>query len=1215
MKWQEEDFRYPFRQWTCPSLVYPTDATEANALRGLKSAFEPLARYPLMEQDAIAHQDLVDVEVCMPSGAYAFLENNAERCISPQTKHSQEGMQGARHWVQRVGTQEAIFKRLLDGYGISLMYGERCYQYIRNSQTWRGVSGCMLDIDVFRDDAHPNAPEPVWSMDELLSRYPILTELCSFIMPSASSLYDGRPFKARACILYPEPITDQRVHRSFGDILLKHLDCIPANVTKNPVAVAFGNTHNAHAAWINNSADTDSIAEKIAVAKSQVLSEAEARQEQQAKQKATQQRYASNIQGCGETDGEPISTFIQECDAVSELQREGLLVHENGDQYRWHTSDTPRSCLVENGVIKIFSNTMQGASPEPSDPKVNAHRFLLYCISGLDMTKDSDKAKAREFLSERGYGTSSVEWLKTQNGIEKRGRKPKLEVAKSQVDSETLDANETARHAAIETFGTESTERTQMYLISDATGSGKTHTILAKSQQTDNRTLAVLPFTEQAQQAIEMAWDTGFKTPLHLKGRETGWEKSGISNIPIALRTADMFDLCGCVMNDEVSEYQKRRVAGRVYCEHICDFRDECVKRGHLSQYRYAADADFIATCSPNLLFDPQFKNYLKMLITLNPEPETEEEQIIGAALGLEQGDSDTQIFENAYVDDYTVAGLYNDVNVSLEEVQKLRGAWIDTPLGDFANEVLHVFLETENTAIFNRLKNAVDALTAEKKEVANSQLTTIGRRGTIHALTKPKGSKESKRLLSDHVIIFDDGGRLFIPVDDDAYSELKSKRVPVVELDLMPDTWTTGDRATIATDILTAIFRSIPLNCWTPVWLPHWTLIDWIDTLIATTGTPENAPVNVSDCVLTLSLPPQDSGLLKNIAMLSPKDESEAVKQVFTGQNIDFHIHTGKPIDFADDVRVYQLSDYRITSASVLEYPETTDGKRNLRETPVALKPKTLKRFEKANAFAKQTIGLAVFISYKDIADNFQDTLPYFDVITHFDKMAGLNLEGLELLIVYGYPKVKHEVVMDHARVQYASNTSPLPTGTYEELTEEKAFVENGITITERRYTDTRIDTIRKQLATDKLNQAVGRARHPRWKSTTTIVFTNAPIPTLTERATLFTDAAFNAAEHCRDFETAQQRIDDALAKGDVKQVAKSQGVSERTARRKTADARKLNKADRDAEIFRRFDAGETQQDISDALIAEGYKASLRTVKNVLNARTDNSAETDTRE
>ena len=238
MKWKPTDYKSPFQHWTPPELLYPCESSEKEVLHALKSAFQPLPPYASLENQAREQNTLVTLDIPLPDGYIAFLENTAEKCTSPQTKHSQAGMQGARHWVQRVDTPENAFRRLMDGFGISMMFGERCHQYIRNSNTYRGNFGCMLDLDVWYEqpetiqkkleaddrDAdfiakrlaeNQKRPKPVFSMQELFNRYPLLKRICSFILPSASSRHEGRPFKARGVVLFPEPVTDQRIYLRF----------------------------------------------------------------------------------------------------------------------------------------------------------------------------------------------------------------------------------------------------------------------------------------------------------------------------------------------------------------------------------------------------------------------------------------------------------------------------------------------------------------------------------------------------------------------------------------------------------------------------------------------------------------------------------------------------------------------------------------------------------------------------------------------------------------------------------------------------------------------------------------------------------------------------------------------------------------------------------------------------------------------------------------
>ena len=157
----------------------------------------------------------------------------------------------------------------------------------------------------------------------------------------------------------------------------------------------------------------------------------------------------------------------------------------------------------------------------------------------------------------------------------------------------------------------------------------------------------------------------------------------------------------------------------------------------------------------------------------------------------------------------------------------------------------------------------------------------------------------------------------------------------------------------------------------------------------------------------------------------------------------------------------------------------------------------------------------------------------------------------------------------MEQARKQYASDTEPLPTGSYDELTETTEFTENVLTITESRYKDPRLEKIRHQLSTEKLEQAIGRARLVTWTDTETIVFTDAPVTNITDRAVLFSSAAFNLATAPDELPDALHKIQEALDTGDVHAYAEATGKSERTAYRHTQQTRQQENADKDAELL----------------------------------------------
>ena len=87
------------------------------------------------------------------------------------------------------------------------------------------------------------------------------------------------------------------------------------------------------------------------------------------------------------------------------MVKAGWLTPGRGNEYRWHGSENDRSCDIRDGVIHIFSHSMSAASPAAELEPVNAHRFYLYQLTGLDLAKDSDKPKCREYLFDRGYGS------------------------------------------------------------------------------------------------------------------------------------------------------------------------------------------------------------------------------------------------------------------------------------------------------------------------------------------------------------------------------------------------------------------------------------------------------------------------------------------------------------------------------------------------------------------------------------------------------------------------------------------------------------------------------------------------------------------------------------------------------------------------------------------------------------------------------------------
>lgn len=829
--------------------------------------------------------------------------------------------------------------------------------------------------------------------------------------------------------------------------------------------------------------------------------------------------------------------------------------------------------------------------------------------------QEGDVEKRWDNLPERAQGKEatwgSVVYFAQQGGyqLHKQEQRPKLNKARapSAENEGFLERNRIEREHATDTFmGNETEDSLHILLVKESTGTGKTHTMLAKSKAHDKRTIMNPPHNELAAQAVEQAHAQGYTNAFHFLGREHNWDKSGIAGIPVRMRKAELFEKNNCIMVDQVEKYTRKRLAPRTYCEHRCGFRDECV---HLAQYQGLADRDFIASCTPNLLFDLNMRSFLKKLVAGKPEP-IDDDLDIGFTETSSTEAPEVTPFNFAILDDYTVSGLYTDVSFSQIEFKELKHAWQGTPTGDFAKVMMKAFDKKKPKKILKAIRKAYES-TAEHHEAIAESLTRHARLGTIAWASRPKASKETERLLAEKEINYVDGGRHFIPVDDEAYKELTEKEIPSINPDLL-DTQEIDEQVRIPLAPGTALMRGVPVEELTPVWQKGATPIDLIRILLESIGNDKNAPINRTFrkgdppvAILSFSIPPQAPvGIIPQMALLSATSQTKDTKTGFKRQSVIFSEHEQTAIDFADGVVVYQYQDARLTSGSVFEYPTDADEKRLLQEDPTGLTPTAAKRIEKLNDWAKRQDGLTAFISYKDFTEHFTEKVDGFDVVSHFDKVSGLNFEGLKFLVVFGYPKVKHEIVMEQARRQFVSDTYPLPKGTYDELTQTAEYESDGITITERRYRDARLERIRHQLSTEKLEQAIGRSRLPRWTDTTTVIFTDAPVSGITSKATLFSAAAFNLAESPSELSDAMQQITDAEDSGDVNAVMDAKGVNQRQAYKDTQSTRAKQKADRDARILELHNAGISQRAIEVAMKDEGYeKVSLGTINSIITA------------
>ena len=1179
MKWELSDYKSNrrFLDWTPPPLVYPCSDDEKQALHALKEVFAPLTTYKELEQKAVRGNTCVEVNIPIPNGHITFLENTAEQCASPQTKHSSEGMQGARHWVQRVDTPDNMFERLTDGYGISLMFGERCHQYIRNSNNWRGISGCMLDIDVFRDEKHPDAPAPVYSLNELFDRYPLIPQICSFILPSASSLYEGRPFKARGVVLFPEPVTDMRVYRAFGDILCGEIDCIPANVTKNPVAVGFGNTHNARLVFRSENADSLWITDALKKAEASVLSTAKKRQkERKKKAELVSEHYAAKgNQGTGE--GENISTFIEKCDPISEMLSDGLLTRGTGNEYQWHESEHDRSCeILGDGVLHIYSHTMSAASPASELEPVNAHRFYLYQLSGLDMTKAGDKEKCREFLFERGYGSDPKQFAKHQQ----RPNASLTITGDAQETLATLTDNDNALTEAFTNALTETDADTPHYhIVLFEMGSGKNHSLLTSLATLKKRGIGIFENHEQVDEQVLKARLMGLSS-AKLRGRGYKFADSGLRDIDVHARR--LFDEVFqrhpevlCAFYDVIETREEKGLAPYPYCLNCPFYKNQSCP--YINQFVGVSENDFIATCMHDLFFDPNFRHILAGLWR-TPE-DSEEETIIGDALGL--APKEASAFDLGILDEVIARNLYLDYTYSFQDMHELADAWEGEPLADFMKQLLDCLNAKKDTPL-EKLQTHIETLSENVQMLIASQMTQIPEDVDVHEHTLRDRATEN--VLSEAYIEEGSGIQRRIPVSKAAEAILREKKVPVRPY----------RKIAPKTKIGVSPYRGngvSPDEVAGRLWAGGWTLLDQLQKAIqmdiAWIGTKYNVNGEQVCCdTFTITVPPQVSDIAKLLILMGGTMDVENIITAFERQDVNFTASNGIPARYAKGVKTYQLTDRRLTYRSVFEVETDADGKTvfdadTQKPLVIGLTAPAETELEKLCMLAEKHIAEGnlkpVFISYKDFTETPISETPIVQrmhrclQVKHFDLTRGLNFDGVKVFIVYGLPKsARPEVVKQTAEILYHTELAQTPLDmTYQRGNEvREGYKAENIGV----YADKRMEAVRQQLTRDKSKQALYRARPTRWQDTITLHFSAEPIPDWTERATGFVRTDLQTAERFEDIGGVIKARENAEQNGDVKALASATGQSERTTYRKTDPTRNQRKVDMQARAYQLY-------------------------------------------
>ena len=348
------------------------------------------------------------------------------------------------------------------------------------------------------------------------------------------------------------------------------------------------------------------------------------------------------------------------------------------------------------------------------------------------------------------------------------------------------------------------------------------------------------------------------------------------------------------------------------------------------------------------------------------------------------------------------------------------------------------------------------------------------------------------------------------------------------------------------------------------------WNLIVQLELFFERYKRDADMPMTYENDTLTFLLPPLPLKTRARMGFMSATLDAVLFRRCFDTReekrgDVSFH-ETGLT-EWHKDAKVYQLRTNRNPRGTVYTppTPPQAGGKEEGLLSPTGAFYWGLVAADLKN----ENRGL---ISYKALLQEKAGALEGIPA-ANFGGLVGLDtaFKGVEVLHVLFSPELPPSAVDFKAKALFGSETEPL---CYDRD-------ESG------HYTDPRLQQCYDDGVISELQQAIGRGRLVS-RPVTVVIWCSHELPGITDReqTILFDETDWQQADG--DIEKLQGIVADREAaedSGETQAYAEATGVSERTARLHTAEKRKQTKAERNADIKRRHDAGETQQDIADAL------------------------------
>ena len=1059
----------------------------------------------------------------------------------------------SRNWKPTQLTLSEIISELNAGYGITPgLFNNPPDKSFRSKEHHVSSDFMLFDGDAWTPE-HPAPP----NLDAFIKRYPDLLTDFYWIGESINSRTQLKPeLRTRLMLVSPESIyrENEVLWQTIINAVVEKYPFIDKNVGNDEVRLSFGNarpecenrvlggfvSHETFTQWAQTARKKEAEAEQLRVETEKQKAENEAR-------RAEKNAVTTELKRRGHAIAEnkdPIREYCQ-VNAETLLLDNGLATRLSGSVWNWHESSQGRSFELLNGVMHVFSGTMQESHPgADSTTPVNAHRFILYHLHKLDITKDCDKHALRCILADLNYGTHPDEYKKSKR-VEKvtgvrEGLVSPLELRRAEPNLPTETRAERVMRTVEENqdeIAKAFSQEARVVGLRGATGDGKTESVIlvAKEGKRVAMTLPNLPVAEQIHNRFLDAncgstlWHSRFHG--YKDDKDAPAEPRITPESPFEERVRAFYQgavICVDALKCEVS--QNKGIPAAIGVCMDCPVQADCQKIGYLSQIPAAQLTHVLCIAMPKLFIDPSFSGFFSQLSKRQPKDRLH------------------------VIDEAKAHEMFIDYSINKELFQQWVRDWSGHKLGMFSEIALQILEVKSKTLDPYDLAELIN-------DCADDDIAVMARQAALFRVryirsAESKGDPETNKTLAKHAVQFDNGRIVYIAIDYDAYErliELGISAMQPAEIEPFGYLMLTASQAFrfgIYSNKTVDDFAEIPRLYESE----RWTCFQQLKAFAERYKRKSDAPIWYHNGDLHWVIPPVLHDRVKHLICMSATLQKTGLERAFNSEKVAF-VET-PPAKWVDGCGAFQVRTGAYPRRSLLEYTLDYSAPIGLSKTGayfVDLIETEIKR--------DRTVK-HVIITVKAIVEMKRSELinqhPNLIDVHSFHKMEGLDYRDRGIVFwVLGCPNVKNNVIGDRAKVVFGDDEIPL---NYE------YDKDTG-------YTDERLQACWQGEVSALMTQAVGRARLNRLANTV-IVFSNVLIPDFTGRAVGFVPEDLEVASGLDNLkDVANQRTE---------AETKASETPKKTARQREQEARDL-KAEQKHEAVRLYSAGVSPDEVSE--------------------------------